>query len=104
MDALWNFSFNKFFTPKVIGFIYGLGLLYGIYRCLSAIFNGFRLGGFLSGIGMFVLAPIVLFVYIVFLRVILESLVAIIKIAEESVSISKATQLTAENTRKDLLT
>lgn len=90
MDALWDFSFKKFFAPKVIGILYGMGILVAALGCLFFIRLGFQ-GGFLPGMGAMFLSPILLLLYVTGIRIALEGLIAVIRVAEESVAIAKAT-------------
>ncbi|GEM_PF-1305535 len=99
MDALWDFSFSKFFTPKVVGVLYGLGLFFASLLCLGFIGLGFR-GSFLSGVGALIISPIFFLLYVIGIRVGLEGLIAVIRVAEESLKISNNTKVTADNTNR----
>lgn len=99
MEALWDFSFKKFFAPKVIGFLYGLGMFVAGLSCVSVVGLSFK-SGFLPGIGALVISPILFLSYIIVIRIILEGMIAVIRVAEESVEISKNMKMTADNTRR----
>lgn len=96
MDALWDFSFKKFLTPKIIGFLYGLSI---IFAALTSIgFAGMGFLGIFPGPISLLAAPILFVAYVIAFRIALEGLVAIVLIAEESLEISRHTKRTADNT------
>ncbi len=90
---LFDFSFNDFITVKIVGIVYGVGIgLSGLFS-LVTIIGGFS-QGFLPGIGALIVAILCFFISIILLRITLESLIVMFRIALN-------TGRTAENT-KDL--
>ena len=81
--ALFDFSFSRFITPKVVGLLYVLVMLFAGVILLGIISSGFN-NGFLSGLGSLIVAPIVALTYLLFARLSLEALVAGIKTAENT--------------------
>ncbi|ERN40941.1 hypothetical protein KR51_00025000 [Rubidibacter lacunae KORDI 51-2] len=98
MNALWDFSFKNFFAPKFIGLLYAIGL--GLIGLFSLLFLGlgFR-SGILAGLLSLILTPVFALLEIIFLRIFLESMIAVIRVAEESIKIAASVKETAENTK-----
>jgi hypothetical protein len=88
---LFDFSFSEFIAIRIVGIIYAvivvLITLAGLVGIGSAFSNGFG-----SGIAALIFGPLVVFLYIILIRVGLESLVASIRTSEN-------TRIIAENTR-----
>jgi uncharacterized membrane protein len=89
--GMFDLSFRSFVTPRLISTIYLLGIIPNILIALGVITSGFR-GGLLSGISALIVGPIVFFIGVVFLRISLEMIVVLFKVAESTIQ-------TAENTR-----
>lgn len=89
--GLFDFSFTKFVTPRIVAVLYGIGIIATGIAALAIVIAGFS-NGFGSGIAALVAAPIVFFIYLLFLRVGLETLIVAFKNAESNRQI-------AENTR-----
>mgnify|MGYP000721970946 CR=1 FL=1 len=89
--SLFDFSFSNFIAPRIVGIIYGLSIVGVVLALLgiitASLFNGFY-GGFFFGlirlVGTIVISTIVAIVYLLFIRVGLEGLVAGIVTAENS--------------------
>ena len=93
LSDLFDFSFSKFIAPKLAGLLYVIGLIFsGIYT-LIFFFGG--LAALTSGepIGLLALifAPLGFFLYAIFIRVAIESMIIGFRTAEN-------TARTAENT------
>ncbi len=82
--TLVDFSFSDFVAPRVVGVIYFLSILGVALAVLGAIFSALFHGGIFHAIGTLVVALIVAIVYLLFIRVGLEALVAGIKTAENT--------------------
>ena len=82
LQALFDFSFNHFFTPKIIKLLYGLSIFSaGLIAVLFIIF-GFSAS---TGFGIFALligAPLIFLLTVVCSRIYLELMVAIFRIAD----------------------
>lgn len=83
-ERLFDLSFSSFIAPQIVGILYILGLISGALFALRAVFAAFEFGGFTTGVGTLVFAGIALLVYAIFLRVSLESFIAIIRTAENT--------------------
>ena len=82
--ALFDFSFENFITPKLVGVIYAIELLTSVVAWIMFGIDGFA-GGVVRGIfQLFILAPIGFFVTLLFVRVTLELFIAVFKIAEHT--------------------
>jgi ABC-type multidrug transport system permease subunit len=89
--GLFDFSFTKFVTPRLVAVLYVIGIIGTGIAALGIIIAGFA-NGFGAGIASLIAAPIIFFIYLLFLRVGLETLIIAFKNAESNRQI-------AENTR-----
>jgi hypothetical protein len=82
LPALFDFSFNHFFAPKIIKLLYGLSIFSsGLIAILFIIF-GFSTS---TGFGIFALligAPLIFLLAVICSRIYLELMIAIFRIAE----------------------
>ena len=82
LQPLFDFSFNHFFTPKIIKLLYGLSIFSaGLIAVLFIIF-GFSAS---PGFGIFALligAPLIFLLAVICSRIYLELMVAIFRIAD----------------------
>lgn len=83
-EKLFDLSFSSFIAPQIVGVLYILGLIIGALVVLRFSFAVFAFGGLVEGAGTFVFGLIGLLIYAIFLRVSLESFVAIIRTAEST--------------------
>ena len=92
--ALFDFSFTSFVTPKIIKVLFILGVLvvslYAIGMLLIGLFSMVR-GAIGSGLGMLIVAPIIFVLGICYVRVLLEVMVAIFRIAENTSQLAQHT-------------
>ncbi len=90
-EALFDFSFSEFLTPKIINILYGVGLVLAAIGALVFIGAGFhRSMG--AGIIFLIISPLVFLLYTLAARVYLEILIVMFRIAgwvEEIASRSK---------------
>jgi Domain of unknown function (DUF4282)/zinc-ribbon domain len=82
LQALFDFSFNHFFTPRIIKVLYGLSIFSaGLIAVLFIIF-GFSVS---TGFGIFALligAPLIFLLSVICSRICTELMIAIFRIAE----------------------
>ena len=95
-NILFDFSFSSFIATRVVGLIYGLAIFFIGILMLFIIGAGFN-NGFFSGLGSLILAPIIGLIYLLFVRVGLESLIAGIKTAENTSQIKNYIKQFREN-------
>ncbi len=90
-ESLMDTHFDSLITPKLIRFLYVVGMIVLAVGALVWIIAGFaRSGG--TGVLFLVLAPLAALVYLIVLRLYLELIVVAFKIRD-------ATEETAANTR-----
>lgn len=92
--ALFDFRFNTFITPSIIGFIYGLamvliglGFLFLVWSGLRSIYSGIRydMGGMaVRGLIYLVIAPVFSLLYLAMVRVFLEGVLVLFKIKDNT--------------------
>jgi hypothetical protein len=80
---LFDFSFREFITIKFIGVLYVLAGLAGGVTALGVAASGFR-DSIITGMGTALIALLLFTIYIVLARVILESMIVIHRIAENT--------------------
>ena len=96
-EGLFDLKFNKFITIPLLGIVYAVGIA---VACLTALFVWGGTASALVGIGapgvlaflVGVPVALVLFLNILLWRVTLESIVALIRVAENSTKILEATE------------
>lgn len=91
ISDLFDFSFSKFIAPKIVGTFYILSVFFSGLSAFYTIVNSLRQGTIAVLINL-ILAPLLFFLYVIFLRILLEVIIAIFRIAEN-------TGRTAENTK-----
>jgi hypothetical protein len=79
--TLFDFSFNEFVTTRLIKFLYALGMIVAAVGSL-----GFVVRGFASSIGTgfvcLLVSPMAFLLYVLLIRIWLEVLIVIFRIAE----------------------
>jgi hypothetical protein len=80
-ERLLDFSFQHFITQKYAKLLYGIHLLLGLIVATWYVFNGFQ-ASTSQGLLALLLAVVAYFLWIVYIRMILEFLVAIFRTAE----------------------
>jgi Domain of unknown function (DUF4282) len=80
-ERLMDFSFQHFISEKYAKFLYGLHLLLGLIVATWFVFNGFQTSTS-QGLLVLLLALVAYFLWIVYVRVALEFLVAMFRTAE----------------------
>jgi hypothetical protein len=81
LGSLFDFTFANFITARLIRVLYALGLLLAALMALVMIGSGFT-QGFTTGLLFLILGPLVFLVTAMYLRVVLEVLIVIFRIAE----------------------
>src|SRR5437879_9313145 len=75
-ESLLDFSFREYVTPRSLAFIYGLHLLAGLIAAVVLVANGFR-DSTSQGLLMLVVSVVGFFFWPLYVRIILEALLAI---------------------------
>ena len=101
--SLFDLSFRHFVTGKVVSFLYVISLIFAVLNALfSAVYLSVLLGAFLSaaadspavgwimGILLFcIVAPLLLLLSVVYVRVLLEIVVVLFRIADNTAETSR---------------
>jgi uncharacterized membrane protein len=87
-ESLVDFSFANFIATRLVGIIYGISIV-----CIALAVLGIALGsfsqGFFTGLGALIISPLVGFLYLLIIRIALESMVAGIRTAENTSEIKE---------------
>ena len=86
---LLDFSFSSFVAPQVVGILYVLGLIAGVLVVLFSVLTATQ-QSLAAGLGTLIGSLFGLLIYVVFLRISLESFIVLIRTAE-------STRILAEN-------
>lgn len=90
--SLFDLSFSSFITTKLIKVLYVLSLVGAGILCLNLILNGFA-NSVLQGLLMLVVvAPLAFLFFAIYMRVILELIIVVFRIAEHTNEIAKHTR------------
>lgn len=95
--SLFDFSFTEFITPKLIKFLYGLGMLLGAVMAVVSIVAGFA-QHWAAGILLLILSPVIFLLYVIGARVWLELLILWFRFVEHAGAIAKNTGEIARKT------
>lgn len=80
-ESLLDFSFRESVTARSLALIYGLHLLAGLIAAVVLVVNGFR-DSTSQGLLMLVISVVGFFFWILYVRIVLETLLAIFRIAD----------------------
>ena len=89
LKTLFDFSFSEFLTVKIIKVLYGIGIFFAAIGALGLMVNGFA-DSFGKGFILLILSPIVFIVYTILIRVWLEVIIVLFKIADNVTEIARA--------------
>lgn len=81
LAMLFDFSFKRFLTPRLVRILYSLSLLAAVLSALAWMASGFR-EGIMQGLFTLVTGPIAFLLYVLTARVAMELVLAIFRIAE----------------------
>ena len=81
INKLLDFSFEEFISIDVIRVLYVVSILLAAIAVVVGVITAFT-NSVTVGIGALILAPVVLFVYVLFARVLMEIFIVIFKIAD----------------------
>ncbi len=83
LGALFDFSFSDFITIKLIKILYILGIIFSGIAAIMVIVNGFNISAG-AGIIFLILSPLFFLLYVILVRVWLEIIIVIFRIAENT--------------------
>jgi uncharacterized membrane protein len=78
---LFDFSFKRFLTPRLVRILYSLSLLAAVLSALAWMASGFT-EGIMRGLFTLITGPVAFLLYVLTARVLLEVVLAIFRIAE----------------------
>ena len=83
LGALFDFSFSEFITVKLIKILYILGIIFSTIVAIIFIVSGFNIS---TGVGIIflILSPIIFLLYVILIRIWLEIIIVVFKIAENT--------------------
>jgi len=83
LGALFDFSFSEFITIKLIKILYILGIIFSTIVAIVFIVSGFNIS---TGVGIIflILSPLIFLLYVILIRIWLEIIIVIFKIAENT--------------------
>ncbi len=90
-ETLFDFSFKEFVTTKIIKIIYAIGILFAAIGALALLIKGFQQNFFL-GILALLLTPVAFVIYSILVRVSLEIIIVLFRIAEDVRKLVEAKQ------------
>jgi len=90
-NNLFDFSFSEFITIKIIKILFGIGILAAAVGALYFIVWGFH-GGVFAGILTIILSPVVFIIYTILVRVYLEIIMVLFRIADNTSKMVKEEQ------------
>lgn len=94
LQTLFDFSFSEFITPKIAGVLYAIAVIVIGLVAVFAVLGSLASGSITTILGTIIFAPLGFLLYVLFVRVALESMVAAMYTANNTAQI-------AENTRRD---
>ena len=97
VSALFDLTFQRFVTIGIIKIVYLIGLVFIAIGFLFMVISGFTQGT-MGVIAALILAPIVCFLWVLFLRIYLELIVVLFRIAENTSIMAGRGTLTATPT------
>jgi len=81
IESLVDFSFGEFVTLRIIKLLYALHLLVGLIVAIGLVLSGFR-ESTAQGLLLLILGAVGLIFWTLYVRVLLEVLIAIFRVAE----------------------
>jgi len=90
LQALFNLSFNQFVSPKIMGFLYGLSILSAGLIALFFVIVGFKISMWFGIFSLFIGAPLIFLLTVIYSRVLLEMILVIFRMADHIAEIGMA--------------
>ncbi len=84
IGALLDFSFSRFLTPSLVKIIYALVFVLMGIGWLIMVVSGFSQGGFKGGLMALIFGTLVMFVYLLMMRVSLELMIVIFRLGDDT--------------------
>lgn len=91
-QALFDFSFTEFVTSKIIKLLYGLSILFAGIIALTIIIVGFSAHAGAGILALLIFAPLIFLVSVIYSRVLLEIIIVVFRISENTAEIAQNTK------------
>ncbi len=88
LPALFDFSFSRFVSPKMMKFLYFLSILMAGLTAVFFIIDGFKASLWFGIFALLIGAPLIFLLIVVSSRVFLETILMIFQIADHTANIS----------------
>jgi hypothetical protein len=82
LQGLFRLSFNQFVSPKIMEFLYGLSILWAGLIALSFVVAGFNISRWFGIFAIFLGAPLIFLLTVIYSRVFLEMILVIFRMAD----------------------
>jgi len=89
LDALFDFSFTTFVTSKLVKVLYALSVIGAGLLALVLVMMGFEISQSVGIITLLIVAPLVFFLIVIYVRVLLEVMIVVFRIAEHLAQIAE---------------
>ncbi len=83
LRALFDFSFNQSVSPKILKFLYGLTMLSAVFIALFFAIIGFKTSIVFGIFALFIGAPLIFLLTVIYSRVLLEMAFMIFRISDQ---------------------
>jgi hypothetical protein len=90
LRPLFDFSFSKFVSPKILKFLYGLTMLSGVLIAIFFTIAGFKASIIFGIFALFIGAPLIFLLTVIHSRVLLEMAFVIFRIPDQLAEIDTA--------------
>jgi ABC-type multidrug transport system fused ATPase/permease subunit len=82
LQDLFRLSFNQFVSPKIMKFLYGLSILLSGLIALFFVIMGFKISWLFGVFALFLGAPLIFLLMVIYSRVFLEMVLMIFRMAD----------------------
>jgi len=87
LQALFDFSFSRFVSPRMMKFLYALSFLFAGLMAVFFMIVGFKASFWFGIFALLIGAPLIFLLMVVSSRVLLETILMIFRIADQTVNI-----------------
>lgn len=89
LGSLLDLSFTSFVTTRLIKVIYVLSMVISVLGALILFVIALRMGGFTGVVTALVMVPALLVFYVISMRIVLEVLIVVFRMAEHTAEIAR---------------
>ena len=83
LNALFDFTFDTFVTPKIVKFVYVLAVIWAVVAYVIVVITSFFQYGLTSGLVALVFGPLVALIWIAVVRIGLEFGISVVRMSED---------------------